>query len=466
MAKLIPMEEAASRLGVTPDELAEMRSRSEIFGYRDGSTWKFKEDELERVASRRAAAGPVDEFTLDSQGDELPELQELEDIGSSSGELFEIASDSILAPKPTAADDPASTVIVSKEEFLNLNSADADALSAEADVDLFGSDLKLAGDSAIGSLSNEDLDLEVTSEISLGSDVFQAPAEVRSSGRGMDTANVTEDALGLDRTLAEDDLLEFGDDELQLADSSPGTAAPPPAVSAKASVPTAAPFEDELDLDLGGEAGDDLLLADDGGSDVHSKMSLSPGSSGINLASPSESGLSLESLPPELRGSSIDSLQMGDDGMFVDDLDVSDLPADVKSDDDFLLTPVSPRGKDEADSGSQVVALDDDDLVETSAKATLTGDAPMFEEEADFESVSLDSPLGVPSVGLAGSSPSLSPAMIADVQFPTWIVVLLGVASLGLLGTGIMMIDLMRNMWSWDQPYAATSWLMDLVLGY
>ena len=33
-----------------PEELTEARSRNQIFGYRDGATWKFKIEEVERVA--------------------------------------------------------------------------------------------------------------------------------------------------------------------------------------------------------------------------------------------------------------------------------------------------------------------------------------------------------------------------------------------------------------------------------
>ena len=50
MSKLIPMDEAASILGMTVEQLTELRSNNEIFGYRDGSNWKFKMSELERVA--------------------------------------------------------------------------------------------------------------------------------------------------------------------------------------------------------------------------------------------------------------------------------------------------------------------------------------------------------------------------------------------------------------------------------
>lgn len=47
MAKLIELKEAAAILGMTAEELADLRTRNEIFGYRDGSTWKFKESELD-----------------------------------------------------------------------------------------------------------------------------------------------------------------------------------------------------------------------------------------------------------------------------------------------------------------------------------------------------------------------------------------------------------------------------------
>ena len=50
MSNLIQMEQAATMLGITVEKLNELRSNQEIFGYRDGSTWKFKMSELERVA--------------------------------------------------------------------------------------------------------------------------------------------------------------------------------------------------------------------------------------------------------------------------------------------------------------------------------------------------------------------------------------------------------------------------------
>ena len=72
MAKLIELKEAAEMLGISPEELAELVDQKEIFGYRDGSTWKFKEQEIERVAQQLgvnlsdAAANTADELSDDS----------------------------------------------------------------------------------------------------------------------------------------------------------------------------------------------------------------------------------------------------------------------------------------------------------------------------------------------------------------------------------------------------------------
>ncbi len=93
------------------------------------------------------------------------------------------------------------------------------------------------------------------------------------------------------------------------------------------------------------------------------------GDSGISLLDPADSGLSLESQPLELGGSAVESLDLGEDDMILteDEADgppsaaASDLAAArTTSDDDFLLTPLEEAGAEESDSGSQVIALDDD----------------------------------------------------------------------------------------------------------
>ncbi len=51
MANLIPLEQAAKMLGVSEEKLTEMRSSQQVSAVKSGSDWKFKRQELERVAS-------------------------------------------------------------------------------------------------------------------------------------------------------------------------------------------------------------------------------------------------------------------------------------------------------------------------------------------------------------------------------------------------------------------------------
>ena len=51
--QFVELSEAAELLKISVEELSDMRSRNELYGYRDGKTWKFKYDEIERVASAR-----------------------------------------------------------------------------------------------------------------------------------------------------------------------------------------------------------------------------------------------------------------------------------------------------------------------------------------------------------------------------------------------------------------------------
>ena len=110
MSKLIPMEEAANILGMTVEQITELRSNHEIFGYRDGQNWKFKMTELERVAGEldiklnvsgavEKVAGDLSDsfaFSLDDSVDDLI----LDDDVSGSAELVEEDASAGLSEKP------------------------------------------------------------------------------------------------------------------------------------------------------------------------------------------------------------------------------------------------------------------------------------------------------------------------------------------------------------------------------
>src|SRR5687768_4852875 len=73
--KFVDVKEAATMIGVAPEELVEMRSRGDIFGYRDGSSWKFKTEEVERVIRERGVeARGGDSAVLTGNDDEFENM--------------------------------------------------------------------------------------------------------------------------------------------------------------------------------------------------------------------------------------------------------------------------------------------------------------------------------------------------------------------------------------------------------
>jgi hypothetical protein len=51
--KFVDLQEAAAMLLISRNELHELRAAGRIFGYREGSSWKFKLSEVERVIRER-----------------------------------------------------------------------------------------------------------------------------------------------------------------------------------------------------------------------------------------------------------------------------------------------------------------------------------------------------------------------------------------------------------------------------
>jgi len=209
---------------------------------------------------------------------------------------------------------------------------------------------------------------------------------------------------------------------------------------------------------------DDLVL---GGSGAGSDVTIG-GDSGISLVDPADSGLSLEE-PLDLTASGTESLELGEDDMISlgEDAD-TEAPTELRTDDDFLLTPLEEVGEDEeSESGSQVIALDaEGDESETMVAGGAM--AAMLDEDLGAEpAIDLgDSPqlgaLGEP--GVAGL-PSTSPAL-PERPYSIWNVLGLALCVIVLAFSGMFMYDLMRNMWSWNAPYEVNSSMMDTILGW
>jgi excisionase family DNA binding protein len=485
--KFIDLEEAAKMLGVSPETVTEMRDRGKLHGYRDGGSWKFKPEEIERAIADRESAEEEGEY---AEVDEDPDsilLSEVE-LGQSD-------------------DSTSSTIIGGRSDR---NSADSDIQLAAL------SDIKLAPESDIQlsvpkSDSSLDLDSALTLDTTTGSDVLggsNAGSGIKP-GSGVSPMFDELDTLDLDLPTAADSGIssKIYTDIVADAGSSKtvmGTNIPTPEGSGLIGMAS----EDELAL---GEAAadDDLLLsADSGGSAIdladdvdddlvlggssHGDLSRT-GDSGISLLNPADSGLSLESPQLELGGSAVESLDLGDDDMILteDEADAAavggaagisglgdlggEAAADEQSDDDFLLTPLEEGAAEESDSGSQVIALDDDvEFEEAGAGALEAGGGGLLEDDlgeglggGGLSSAAL---APAPMSGLsaaAAAGPAMAPGAAApEAPFSGWNVVSLALCASLLLFCGMFMFDLLRNMWSWNEAYSVNSSMMDMVLSW
>ncbi len=482
MAKLIELEEAAQLLGITADELTDMRSRNEIFGIRDGSSWKFKEQELERVAGQLgvtlgSASAPTpdsgDDFDLDLSDDSI-ELDGLDiSLDDDPGE-----GDSILVSEEELGKSDASSTIIGSG---GSETGASDIKLAETLDD--GSELRLTGDSVAGS------DLTIG-----GSDILGAESDILAGGDSKagpsDTANIMGDSeLKLSSSSGS---LDFNIDDSEISLDSPGGSGINLDTDSPASAGASnSGFGSAIDLDLDD---DELVLGSGTGSDVTSGA----GDSGINLANPADSGLSLEEPLDLSGGSSIESLELGEDDIIaVDEPADTEVPTDLGGDDDFLLTPMSDELDEESDSGSQVIDLDSEEFDESAATLLADNASPMDEldEGVAFETLDDDGLDGLdgglddldgglddaggfddgglvedaPLAGAAGAAVGATALASAGKAAPEAQYSLANVLSLFaiacMLGlAGLMMLDLISNMWSWDQNYAFKSSLMDTII--
>ena len=77
------LDEAAKLLNVTPEQLGEMRDNGEIRGFRDGSTWKFKTSEVQKLIDQSSAGSDSSELGFEDEGDdEVTMLGESPDLAA------------------------------------------------------------------------------------------------------------------------------------------------------------------------------------------------------------------------------------------------------------------------------------------------------------------------------------------------------------------------------------------------
>jgi hypothetical protein len=415
--KFVDLQEAAKMIGVSTEELVEMRSRGDIFGYRDGASWKFKVEEVQRVVRERGVeARGGDSAVLTANDDEFENLI----TGLSS---------KILAEK---AQEESGSVLVSEEELGVSATGQSTIIGKGIEAKASDSDLRLADDSSKDILAG-------------GSDkLLEAPGSM------------------MEATSASDVL--HGSDIKPAGGSGTGDMLPKPGSTGGMQLDENLALGADEDLELGSS---DSALEDDirpkkGSSAKGSDVTLGTGDSGINL-SPADSGLSLEEEPLDLGGSGVEQLELPEDDEVVavqsEGAD-QDAATQVKADNEFLLSAGEMSTDDESDSGSQVIALEDSESFDQDAATVLKTDAALAADA--FQPVG-EGAVGL-ATGVAGGQPVYVQVPMAESPYSVWNVLSLGVVA-GLLALcGMMMVDVMLNMWSFSGSSSVSTGIMDSFL--
>ena len=486
MAALVEQKEAARLLGISEEEIKTLISRNEMFGYRDGPNWKFKMEELERVADERGitlgqaspapggsgidsdleALTPVDDLIEDDDAESI--LVSEEELGQSSvgsastiigkEDLPSDESDVQIAQDPSAGEQTSDVLMSTSSDDLLGDSA----ATTGSDLDIAGGSDVIAEGSGVASGS--------ATGIGLGDEDFDIEMDEDASGVGSGVELEVTESLEIDDELGEGDSLALDDDADSLALDDDWDDESPTVLGGAAAV---GGDDEEDDLLLSGTSGllddDDasaLALGEDEsieiGSGAGSDVTLGAGDSGIGLANPTDSGLSLEEEPVELGGSQVGAMALGEDDMIeLEEEGDPDAATQLKADDDFLLTPVDDDEDDESDSGSQVIALDTEQFDDTAD--TMLAAGPAVLEEDDFGEA--PAPAGMAPAGAMMGQPMMHPAaQLPEAKYSIWNVLSLMLVFAMLAITGMLMVDVVQNMWQYDEPVSASGTLMEYVL--
>lgn len=550
MANYLSLEEAAQKLGVPADRLVDLRSQGQVRGFRDGASWKFPENEIERLADELGDASAGGSGVLvndggsvsggsniiggDASGDGggsdlgiggeslqpgsgsdvnlVPAEGEGSDVAVVAGgsdllleggsDLLEIDSAELQLNDPAIMHDSAqldlaiepnagSTGPVTDEELKEISESHPDVLAPEAggsELDLGEDDLKLdqgsdlsfssggpdddSGEELIG--ADEDSGMDV-----LGSDIEPGGSQLSSSGASsLELMGDLDEPSDLDVA----SMGSRGADVLSELDLLGTEQAGSGLISGDSENLLGSGVGSDLGLGLDDALADDdeLVIADDDDdlviSGAGSDISVA-GDSGINLMSPSDSGLSLESEPLDLAGSSISALDLGAElsdggssGSGVGSGGGSGSMVDFQADEEFQLSPSGVGLDADFESGSQVIEVEDSEAIGEPVEFAeagvveaepLGGDVFGAEPQAE-DALALDEESEGIAIDESSSAPVASTSMGGyEVPFTIMqcvtLMLILCVLSVG----GMLMTDLVRNMWTYTEPAAPVSSLTD-----
>jgi excisionase family DNA binding protein len=477
------LEDAATQLGISKERLSQLREAGKVRAYRDGASWKFRSEDVEKFG--RDGIPQIDpgasDIGLDLDADEGASASAAE----ASGLDLDLAEDdAAISPasdinledveEPTVAgmDDEGSDALaidlddnpISLSDSILLNEAELGGttgrppstiigkadLDLDADLDLApaergagpASDVKLAPASDILPAGDDDIALDLPSPSDNFEGLEELEVDLEAESSRILTPEDTRRARGAAAASAAAAGAAGESSDLQLAptDSDMGRQTSDIGLGRDAASGTGLTGLSALELE-----DDDQVLGD--GSDV----TLSGESSGINIISPSDSGLALDEVSLDLSGSAPmgSSLDLGN--VSADDLQPLSINVgpESKVGDDFQLTPLGEEGDDEERDSSQVIALDE---ISEEAGAPLASGGLS-------ETGMLTEDFGVglaPGAVVVGASEGDTPFSLANVLSLAGCLLLLSLS-------GMMVYDLMRNIWSWGEVTTVNSSLLEVL---
>jgi len=268
--KYLSIEEAAAQIGVDATELNRLREKGMIRAFADRGTWKFKEEDVEKLLrSREADSSPdvtINLAPVDNSTVNLPPVEE-------SADASVIDDEDVLAEQPTivrkspSEDSSDSDVRLIFDDAMKVEGTSVPPLLPDSD-----SDVKLAAPPAGASSDDSDSDVKLAG----------SKEGILDPGSDSDVKLVMDDIPLKDPSGSDSDVRLVSSDssgEVRLAGTSHEGVS----------------IADSADLSIG-EATDDggSVMEEDSGISLAEGSGLSLASdSGISLESPNDSGISL-----------------------------------------------------------------------------------------------------------------------------------------------------------------------------
>jgi hypothetical protein len=538
MAQFYTLEEAARVLGMSPEDLKAEAQQRKVRAFLDGGTWRFRVGDVDELARRRGMGSDA-ELRLSDLELPVSTNEEPVEIDISEFQLDAVDSDSVSLPtmpisqSGTPADSATDHDVMVDDLSLPPNATASSSVIIGMQTTggrmpmPSDSDVRLIPDNTAGPGSRAS-----------DSDVRLSPAEFQMpSDSGIQTAGKSKLPGDSDVTLRQpsdsDVTLIAGDTSEHQSVIIPqglGDTAVRPSPLSGSSEDVVPSLEQDSDFDLTPssieeaiqpESGSDFELTALEGSDEFEATPMvgpsdsdvtaaDPGFSGINLSRPSDSGINLQMAsglgiggadsielaplsgssikpvpaakpkpslaktpppPPRTPGAKPEKDIFDDTDFEVDALDsgqdLDDRTMQLEAQSDFEL--------EDADTGSEVFAIDEEDVDQNAATALGPGVASASgdeEEEAgdlgtDWDTGDSVAPVATPSGRVATVAPVIAGAGATAEWGGLWVGIL-GVTTLFMLFLAFVSIDLVRNLYDFrgDSPASGiVSSLAGLIAG-